>query len=372
MRSPSRAARPPFRCRFAASVAGSLAQLTREIAGRLAGWRRRSPSPISRPGPANQTYHTPKEVTLDLFKTFTGGIETVRDQKLAKMLGASPSRRGPGSRRSSRAASASTTWSAISKASRDLFTNSGLAQVVHEESPGVEDSILFDLNHAIEVMSAIGAPVDEVVHDEDLRAKLEALRVSLKSAATTAGDMIARGAGLSFRLQRHGWRLTMPIDRRELLVGAAGGAALLALPFRPAKANIRRRGAVRRRAPRRSRHLLRGSVLARRGRRASRSSCPRAATTSRSGQAPTNGWPSPAGRGASASPFPAASGRRCGSPRSPTGISSAMAPSPPTASCCSPPRTTTSMRKASSACATRPTATSRSASSRRGAWSPTT
>ncbi len=30
----------------------------------------------------------------------------------------------------------------------------------------------------------------------------------------------------------------MPIDRRELLLGAAGGAALLALPFRPAKANI--------------------------------------------------------------------------------------------------------------------------------------
>ncbi|MGB6924436.1 MAG: hypothetical protein WBE08_13390 [Methyloceanibacter sp.] len=29
-------------------------------------------------------------------------------------------------------------------------------------------------------------------------AKLEALRVSLKSAATTAGDIIARGAGLAF------------------------------------------------------------------------------------------------------------------------------------------------------------------------------
>ena len=61
--------------------------------------------------------------------------------------------------------------------------------------PGVEVSILFDLNHAIEVMSAIAPPVDEVVHNEDLRGKLEALRWSLKSAATTAGDMIARGAG---------------------------------------------------------------------------------------------------------------------------------------------------------------------------------
>ena len=34
--------------------------------------------------------------------------------------------------------------------------------------------------------------------DEDLRAKIEALRVALKSAAQTAGDMISRGAGLAF------------------------------------------------------------------------------------------------------------------------------------------------------------------------------
>jgi len=36
------------------------------------------------------------------------------------------------------------------------------------------------------------------VHNEESRAKLEALRVSLKSAATTAGDIIARSAGLTF------------------------------------------------------------------------------------------------------------------------------------------------------------------------------
>jgi len=36
------------------------------------------------------------------------------------------------------------------------------------------------------------------VRSEYLRAKLEALRVSLKGAATTAGDAISRGAGLTF------------------------------------------------------------------------------------------------------------------------------------------------------------------------------
>jgi len=187
----------PFRCQFAASVAGSLAQLTREIANDWQDGGAASKSYLA-PGPANQTYHTPKEVTLDLFKTFTGGIETVRDQKLAKMLGAGAERARP--RLAPFYESGLTFADVIGnlEGTRDLFTKSGLAQVVHEESPGVEDSILFDLDHAIEVMSAISAPVDEVVHNEDLRAKLEALRVSLKSAVTTAGDMIARGAGLAF------------------------------------------------------------------------------------------------------------------------------------------------------------------------------
>lgn len=81
---------------------------------------------------------------------------------------------------------------------RELFAQGGFAQVVHDDSAGVEDSILFDLNHAIEVLRGIDQPIAQVVRNEDLRAKLEALRVSLKSAATTAGDAIARGAGLTF------------------------------------------------------------------------------------------------------------------------------------------------------------------------------
>ena len=54
------------------------------------GWKDGAPYAKSylRPAPDNSAYHTPKEVTLELFKTFTAGIEAVRDQKLAKMLGA--------------------------------------------------------------------------------------------------------------------------------------------------------------------------------------------------------------------------------------------------------------------------------------------
>ena len=81
---------------------------------------------------------------------------------------------------------------------RDLFAKGGFAKVVHQESVGVEDSVVFDLDHAIEVLRGINKPIADAVRNEELRGKLEALRISLKAASTTAGDMISRGAGLTF------------------------------------------------------------------------------------------------------------------------------------------------------------------------------
>jgi predicted lipoprotein len=47
-------------------------------------------------------------------------------------------------------------------------------------------------------LNGVDQPIAEVAEDEGSRAKIEALRVALKSAAQTAGDMISQGAGLAF------------------------------------------------------------------------------------------------------------------------------------------------------------------------------
>jgi predicted lipoprotein len=79
-----------------------------------------------------------------------------------------------------------------------IFAQGGFAQVVAQESAGVENSIVFDLDHAITVLGGIDQPIANAVVDEDTRGKLEALRVALKGAGQTAGDMISKGAGLAF------------------------------------------------------------------------------------------------------------------------------------------------------------------------------
>ena len=186
-----------FRCSFAEAVAGNLAGIGKEI---VDGWQDGAPYSKSYldPGPANPAYHTAKEVTLELFKTFTAGIEWVRDQKLAKTLGPKPEQARPQLAPFWRSGQSFANMAGNLAGVRDLFVKGGFAQVVHQESAGVEDSVVFDLNHAIEVLRGIDKPIAEAVRNEDLRGKLEALRISLKAAATTAGDMISRGAGLTF------------------------------------------------------------------------------------------------------------------------------------------------------------------------------
>ena len=186
-----------FRCAFARAVAANSEAIAKSLAE---DWREGSlyEKSFLAPGPDATPYHEAKEVTLELFKSFTAGIELVRDQKLGKPLGASPEEARPKLAAFWRSGQSLANAAGNLEGVRALFAKGGLAQVVADDSPGVEKSVLFDLDHAIEVLNGIGKPMAEVAVDADPRGKIEALRVSLKSAGNTAADAIARGAELSF------------------------------------------------------------------------------------------------------------------------------------------------------------------------------
>jgi predicted lipoprotein len=186
-----------FRCGFALAVATNIDRIAGAV---VEDWREGSAyeKAFLGPVPEDPIYHTPKEVTLDLLKSFTSGIELVRDQKLGKPLGASPAEARPRLAAFWRSGLTFANAADNLEGVRTLFAKGGFAQVVAGESAGVENSILFDLDHAIEVLRGVDLPMAELVDNDDARAKIEALRVALKSAAQTAGDMISRGAGLAF------------------------------------------------------------------------------------------------------------------------------------------------------------------------------
>lgn len=186
-----------FRCRFAAAAAGNIAQLSKDL---VQAWAPGAPFTKSflEPEPDGALYRAPKDVTLELFKAFSGGIERVRDQKLGRVLGESAKRSRPRLAAFWRSGQTCPNMAGNLRSVRALFVDGGFAGIVADQSPGVEDSILFDLNHSIDVLAAETEPVAEAVTDPEQRGKLEALRVGLKSANTTASGLIAEGAGLSF------------------------------------------------------------------------------------------------------------------------------------------------------------------------------
>ena len=63
-----------FRCSFASAIANNIASISKQIAE---GWGEGAPfvKAYLDPGPEDPTYRSPKEVTLDLSKTFSAGIE---------------------------------------------------------------------------------------------------------------------------------------------------------------------------------------------------------------------------------------------------------------------------------------------------------
>jgi predicted lipoprotein len=193
----AKAGESAFRCAFAHAVAANIASIAKSV---VEDWREGSPyeEAFLTPDPQGSVYRAPKEVTLDLFKSFTAGIELVRDQKLAKPLGASPEEARPRLAAFWRSGLSFANAAGNLEGVRTLFAKGGFAQVLAEDSPGVEKSVMFDLGRAIEILAAIHEPMADVVKDEALRGKIEALRVSLKSARQTAADAIARGAGLAF------------------------------------------------------------------------------------------------------------------------------------------------------------------------------
>jgi predicted lipoprotein len=186
-----------FRCGFALAVATNVDRIAKSL---VEDWREGSAYEKSFLGPApdDPRYHDPKEVTLELFKALTSGIELVRDQKLGKPLGASAEQAKPKLAAFWRSGLTFQNAAGNLEGVRALFAQGGFAAVVAAEAAGVENSILFDLDRAIEVLRGIDVPMAEAAVDENLRGKIEALRVALKSARDTAGDMISRGAGLSF------------------------------------------------------------------------------------------------------------------------------------------------------------------------------
>ncbi|MEM7191323.1 MAG: imelysin family protein [Pseudomonadota bacterium] len=186
-----------FRCKFASAVATRIAIVSKEVAE---AWETDAPftKEFLSPGPDDPLYRTPKDVTLELAKPVSGGIERVSDQKLGRILGNSAEQARPRLAPFWLSNQSFNNMAGNLEAVQKLFVDAGFAQIVKSESSGIEGSILFYLKRGAKELSGETEPIAEVVTNKEQRDRLAALRLALDSTAELASEHIAAGAGLSF------------------------------------------------------------------------------------------------------------------------------------------------------------------------------
>src|SRR4029078_10407060 len=99
------------------------------------------------------------------------GIEWVRDQKLAKTLAAKPEQARPQLAPFWRSRLSFANMAGNLAGVRELAAKGGFPQVVHQEAAGVEDSVVFDLDHAIEVLRGMDKPIAYGARGDETRGK---------------------------------------------------------------------------------------------------------------------------------------------------------------------------------------------------------
>ncbi|WP_088342962.1 MULTISPECIES: imelysin family protein [Rhodomicrobium] len=184
-----------FACQFAKSIA---AHLTRVAAAVRDEWAVNDgfAANLTAPGP-EKLYHNDKEVTLELFKAFTTGLQQTRNAKLNRVLMGNPQEARPRRAAFWRSGNAVASIEANIEAIEDLYRNAGLGEIVKQAGTGEERSTLdqFDLiEKALDGLT--GTPIADVTASKPSWEKLNSVVFGLINIQVTGGQAIVTGAAL--------------------------------------------------------------------------------------------------------------------------------------------------------------------------------
>lgn len=186
-----------YRCGFASAIATNVDTIAGEV---LKEWGDEGEWGKAFRDPAANTsiYQTPSEITRELFKSWTGGIKWVREQKLRRPLGESAERARPGLLPFAKSGLAFPSIAANLEGLRDLFVESGFREVVAKSSDGLDQSALFELDRGVTVLRGLKGPPSAVLRDDEQREQLNVLATAMKSLEAYTGEAIASAASITF------------------------------------------------------------------------------------------------------------------------------------------------------------------------------
>ena len=184
-----------FRCRYGLAIARNLQRISREVRG---GW---APSggfvrTWLTPGAGNPVYRKRSEVTLEIVKAYSYGLELIREVKLTGPLGMRDPDQRPSRPQYALSGFAIPVIGASLNAVTDLFHKGGLAERLAVYFPDMAELIDTELGTVAALAGEITNAGANAFEDEETRDALISMGFPLKNARLTGSDALTAAAGL--------------------------------------------------------------------------------------------------------------------------------------------------------------------------------
>ena len=185
------------RCRLATVVAANIEAIASDLNGAWNDPTAGYSALLTKPGPDNAVYRTPRESATEILKAISTGLELLRDQRLLPAMGKSADD-AKASRLPFVASGDTGAFVAAEIAGlAELFTASGLGDGLPADYDWAGGSLLFELQNARTILGKLPGPVSEAITTEDGRKALVAVRNALGAARERLVQDVAVGNNLT-------------------------------------------------------------------------------------------------------------------------------------------------------------------------------
>lgn len=185
-----------YRCAYARAVARTLGRTAGEIAQ---GWSTEGmfAREFARPVAGNRLYRTPAEVAAEGVKALSGGIQFVRDIKLAPALGT-----GPDSARGQRlplwrSGATARLLSGTVTGMRDFLDAGRLGEALAADARWVPAAFHDEATRIAEGLDAVPLPLDRALTEPEARAAIELVMLQLKNLQDINDAFLAPALGVN-------------------------------------------------------------------------------------------------------------------------------------------------------------------------------
>ncbi len=184
------------RCGFMQAIAASIADISQKAIGQ---WSESGEyaATFLHPGPDNPLYLEPREVPLEIAKSFLVGLEVVRDIRIAGPLGLQRKRNRRMRAAFERSGLSTRVIAANLEGIINLFEKGGLKKRIGAHELAIDKAIEFDLALSLKQLQSISLPMKAAVENPGMEDKLIASGFPLKNAKDEASRVLAEAAGLA-------------------------------------------------------------------------------------------------------------------------------------------------------------------------------